>query len=50
MPYWKSGITSDADILAEPPVSDSIEMGRMFRGIGSAAGECDYRTACQDRS
>jgi len=50
MPYWKSGITSDADILAEPPVSDSIEMGRMSRGIGSVAGECDYRTACQDRA
>ena len=50
MSFRKSGVTGNADILAKPPVSDSIEMRRMLRGIGSPTGECESRTAGQDRT
>src|SRR5438270_3158607 len=48
--FRKSGVTGNAGILAEPLVSNPIEIHRILRDICSPAGECDNRTACQDRT
>src|SRR5207237_10716712 len=48
--FRKSGVTGNAGILAESMVSNPIEIHRILRDIGSPAGECDNRTACQDRT
>src|SRR5213593_3079212 len=49
LPSLKSGVTANANVLAEPMVIDPIEVYGVWRGIGPAAGERGNRTARQDR-